>query len=58
MHTVAVHNMHNMQTIWAQIHNVLNVCERDVPSVSYDHREFIDCGRVLLLNCSQSNVSS
>ncbi len=51
MHTLV---MQNMQDIHAQIHNVLNVCvcacyrERDVPSVSYDHREFID-GEIVLL---------
>lgn len=42
MHTLAMPNTH------PQIHNVLNVCEREVPSVSYDHREFIEGERVLL----------
>lgn len=46
MHTLAMQNIHT------QIHNVLNVrvCyrDKDVPSVSYDHREFIDGELVLL----------
>lgn len=42
--------MQNIPSMHAQIHNVLRVCvtQSDVPSVSYDHREFIDGELVLL----------
>lgn len=42
--------MQNIPSVHAQIHNVLrvSVTQRDVPSVSYDHREFIDGELVLL----------